>query len=382
MKRFAAILGLLLSLASCQPWYYREPLETYYEDLAQFRLEVDWLNHMEEKPSGMTALLAQDGDAFTWQRITNNVDSMYLRLGVGEYKLLIFNHAFDEFPSMHFENQNSYSQVTARADNLTSRLNQAWDRGVIYMKIPDELGVAVDTIVVTQKEIDDNLHFIDYRERQEADTISIVRRETVYAMTCRLNIYVRVQGFKFMRSVEGSISGMADGCNLSSFRRTLESGPHFLDGWKHRVGTRQEIMEALRTKSDDPLPQSDTLTHDWITNSLLVFGLPGEQPEELHTRDPKLNVLTLCFTLVDKTTHVYSFDVGNWFRYRDASLGGISGSRGNLQNRILDLDLVIDLPQGMVDLPYAVDPGEGGTASAFDVIVDDWEEGDIIDVGL
>ena len=59
---FTALISL--ALASC---YQRAPLEIYYQDMAQIRLEVDWLNHMEEKPSGMTVLLAKDGDTFTTQ---------------------------------------------------------------------------------------------------------------------------------------------------------------------------------------------------------------------------------------------------------------------------------------------------------------------------
>lgn len=377
---FTALISL--ALASC---YQRAPLEIYYQDMAQIRLEVDWLNHMEEKPSGMTVLLAKDGDTFTTQRITNNVDSMYLRLEAGTYKLLLLSNAFDEFGSIHFDGQTSFGNVVVRADNLTSRMNQAWDRGVKYMKTPDVLGVALDTLTVTQEDIDKNRHFIDWRQRFAPDTISIVHRETVYPITSRLNLYVRVQGYKFMRSLEGSISGMADGCYLSRFQNTNEYGPHFLDSWTHRVGTRQDVMkpENVNPVQDDLYP-ADTLSHDWLFASIPVFGLPGNTPEDMAQRNPESNVLTLCFTLVDGTSHVYRFNVGDLFRYRNSAITDISGTHVKSDGTAeIGLNLVIDLPRTRVDLPYAEDPGSSsGNASSFDVVVDDWEEGDTVDVGL
>ena len=302
---------------------------------------------------------------------------MYLRLEAGTYKLLLLSNAFDEFGSIHFDGQTSFGNVVVRADNLTSRMNQAWDRGVKYMKTPDVLGVALDTLTVTQEDIDKNRHFIDWRQRFAPDTISIVHRETVYPITSRLNLYVRVQGYKFMRSLEGSISGMADGCYLSRFQNTNEYGPHFLDSWTHRVGTRQDVMKPENTApGQDPLPQADSLTHDWLFTSIPVFGLPGSPEEGLGQRDPQSNVLTLCFTLVDGTTHVYSFEVGDLFRYKNASVTDLSGTRRvkSGETAEIGLNLVIDLPQGQVDLPYAEDSSSSsGSASSFDVVVDDWE---------
>lgn len=385
MKRFLLAGLLIFAALSC---YRREPLEIYYEDSVRIRLEVDWLNHMEEKPSGMMVLLAKDGDAFTFRHITNHVDSVYLNLEAGTYKLLIMNYAFDEFSAIQFQNQDSYSGVVARSVNLTSRMNQSWDRGVVYMANPDILGVALDTLVVTREDIESNRHFIDWRDRQKPDTVSLVRRETVYPVTGRLNLYVRVQGYKFLRSVEGAISGMADGCVLSSFRCLTEDGPQLLDSWTHRVGTRQEVMAPdSPSKADDPLPQSDTLTHDWLVASIPTFGLPGLPQQQMSTRDPKSNILTLCFTLIDGTTHVYSFDAGSWLRAQEVSLNSFSGSRptgvSGREDKDIRFNLVIDLPQGLVDLPYAEDPGSGsGSASSFDVIVDDWQEGDDVDVNL
>lgn len=393
MQRLSPLLALLFLLVSCQPWYQREPLEVYYDGVAQLRLDIDWLNHMEEKPSGMTLLLAKDGDEFTTTRVSNNVDQVTMRLPAGSYKCMVVSYAFDEYASMTFQEQQSYSSVVARATDLTSRMNEAWDRGVVYMQTPELIGIATDTFSISQQDIEAQRHFVDYREREQPDTLAIVRRETVYDMTCLLNIYVRVSGLKFMRSVIGSITGMADGFYLSRTIRTAEHGPLLLNDWFRRLGTLQEVMEDFRRTRAPGLPttRADTIAiddanddgevHEWICMRVPTFGLPHTDKE----RTPRSNILTLCFTMRDGSTRTYSYLVGNYIHYRDDRLdNGERITEGGLSHSVqLDLDLVIDAPLDYPDLPYVDDPGNNsGTASAFDVIVDPWEEADTIDVGL
>ena len=394
LKHVLCPLLLIIVLAACQPWYEREPLEVYYDGVVQLRLDIDWLNHMEQKPSGMTVLLAKDGDTFTTSRVSNNVDNVSLRLPAGEYKVMVFNYAFDEYSTMDFSEQQSYNAVDARSLTLTSRMNEAWDRGVIYMMQPEVIGVAVDTFTISQDDIEAQRHFIDYRLRDQPDTLAIVRRETVYDMTCLLNIYVRVSGIKFMRSMIGSVSGMADGFYMSRSIRTSEHGPLLVDDWFRRVGTRAEVMSSFaRTRADEPEAPADSLypaddeVHEWMCARIPTFGMPYGR-ETAERRLPSDNILTLCFTLLDGTTRTFTYDVGKYIRRRyDIWGNGISGNRNNsytLDPRIqLDLDLVIDNPLGYPDLPYVDDPGNSsGTASAFDVIVDPWVEGDTLDVGI
>lgn len=386
------VASLLLAL-SCQPWYEREPLEVYYDGVAQVKFQIDWLNHMEEKPSGMTLLLAKDGDVFTTTRVSNNVDEITMRLPAGNYKVMVVSYAFDEYASMTFSDQGSYSSVVARSNDLTNRINEAWDRGVVYMMVPEVVGIATDTFSISQEDIEAQRHFVDYREREKPDTLAIVRRETVYDMTCLLNIYVRVSGLKFMRSVVGSITGMADGFYLSRTLRTAEHGPLLLDDWFRRLGTLQEVMEDFRrTRAPDHrVTRADTITiddveddgevHEWICMRVPTFGLPHSDKE----RNERSNTLTLCFTLRDGSTRTYVYKVGNYIHYRDDRQddGGRINEGGLSHSVQLDLDLIIDAPLDYPDLPYVDDPGNSsGTASAFDVIVDPWEEADTFDIGL
>ena len=396
--RLFHLLALLVLLLSCQPWYEREPLEVYYDGVAQVKFEIDWLNHMEEKPSGMTLLLAKDGDTFTTTRVSNNVDYVTMRLPAGNYKVMVISYAFDEYASMTFSDQESYNAVAARSNDLTTRINESWDRGVVYMMTPEVVGVATDTFTISEADIEAQRHFIDYREREKPDTLYILKRETVYEMTCLLNIFVQVSGLKFMRSVTGSISGMADGFYLSHTLRTTEHGPLLLDDWFRRIGSLKEVMaEFRRTRSPSCLvTRGDTLSvsevadddevHEWICMRVPTFGFPHGRETEAD-RVPRSNILTLCFTMLDGSTRTYSYEVGKHIHYRQDGYSDITGNRptdGGLTASVqLDLDLVIDNSLGYPDLPYVDDPGSSsGTASAFDVIVDPWEEGDTIDIGL
>jgi len=394
---FSLALALSLALASCQPWYEREPLEIYYEDMVQMRLDVDWMNHLGERPETMTAMLTKDGDTFTDVRVTNDVDHVYYRLGEGTYNVMIFNYAFDDYATMRFEDKESYGNITARANDLTTHMNEAWERGVIYMRNPSAIGVAVDTFTITRDDIEAQRHFIDYRDREKPDTISLVRRETVYDMTCLLNVYVRTNGLRYMRSVEGAVTGLADGFRLSTTDRNTEHGPVYLDTWFYRTGTQVEMLSNFRRTragsedndttiviNPDTLYQDDGQVHDWICTRVPTFGLPhGDENPAL--RAPGTHMLTLHFTLIDGSTRTYIYDVSRYIRYRE-NIDGLSGSRqsvnsNNNRSIQLDLDLIVDLPLDFPDLPYVPDPDDPDKdPSMFDVIVDPWETKDPVDV--
>lgn len=401
MKRHTrtTIIALLhfavIAFLSCQPWYEREPLEIYYDGVAQVRIDVDWMNHLGERPELMTIMLTKDGDEFTDVRVTHEVDSAFYRLGEGTYNVMVFNYSYDDYATMRFENRESYSRLKARSNDLRNYMNGEWDRGVTYMQHPGLIGVAVDTFTITQEDIEAQRHFIDYRDREKPDTLSIVRRETVYDMTCNLNVYVRTSGLKYMRSLVGNVSGLADGFILSSAHRTAENGPLLLDAWFKRTGTQMEMLDIFkRTRGEgtadttivlnpDTLYQDDGLTHEWLCTSVSTFGLPfGDENPAL--RPPGTHILTLCFTLLDGSKRTFVYDVSRYLRYRGDYIDPLSGSRREEKRSPLlqlDLDLIVDIPLDFPDLPYVPDPEEpSGPASSFDVIVDPWEPLDTIDV--
>lgn len=345
-------IALVLVLTGC----YRRPLEVYYHNVARVRVNVDWETYFGEKPSGMTMLLYKDGDQATISRTDHNVTTQTFNLSPGMYKLMVFNLSPDEFGSIRFENINSYENATARARDITTRVGRMWDKGVRYMADPEPIGVAVDQFEITEEMIKDYLVFVDYRQRNNLpDTTDIVYNEVVDPMTTHLNVRVMVKGFKSMRSVEASITGMSDGFHMTRVDRTTETGIMLLDSWN-----------ATAIEGED--------NKGWITTSISTFGLPFGK-EKAENREPEENVLTLAFLLKDGNVKTFNYNVGKIMKYLTPSGDALTKAE---VLRDIEVEIVIDDPIDSPDLP----PVDDADASGFDAHVDDWEEGDTYEISF
>ena len=354
MVRSLIYLAIVLTmvLTGCE----RRPLEVYYHNVARVRVNVDWETYFGEKPSGMTMLLYKDGDQATISRTDHNVTTQTFNLSPGMYKLMVFNLSPDEFGSIRFENINSYENATARARDITSRVRRMWDAGVRYMTDPEPIGVAVDQFEITEEMIKDYLVFVDYRQRNNLpDTTDIVYNEVVDPMTTHLNVRVMVKGFKSMRSVEASITGMSDGFHMTRVDRTTETGIMLLDSWN-----------ATAIEGED--------NKGWITTSISTFGLPFGK-EKAENREPEENVLTLAFLLKDGNVKTFTYNVGKIMKYLTPSGDALTKAE---VLRDIEVEIVIDDPIDSPDLP----PVDDADASGFDAHVDDWEEGDTYEISF
>ena len=343
----------LLLLTSCE----RRPLEVYFNKVVNVRVDVDWTTYFGEKPSGMTMLLYQDNNELMRSVISNEVNSQTLRLQPAVYKLVIFNLSPDEFGSIKFENLNDHNEAAARAVPITTRTNRAWDKNERYMADPEPIGVAVDTLTITEDMLsDDYLQFVDYRKRNNIpDTIDVVFNETVNPMTTRLNVRVMVKGFSSMRSLESSITGMSDGFYLSRVDRTQETGKMILDTW-----------------SATPIEGEDN--KGWVTTSISTFGLPFGK-EMAANREPEDNVLHMAFLLKDGTTTEFEYNVGKIMKYLTPT--GDALTKEEILREIV-VEIVLDDPIDTPDLP-PVDP-DSESGAGFDAHVDDWEYGGNFDI--
>ena len=345
LSLLTSLLALLL-LAACD----RRPLEVYYHNIAQVRIDVDWMSRFGEVPSGMTMMLAKDGDLVTTSRISNNVYSQTFQLEPAIYKLVVFNQSYDEFGSIRFEDLHSHNDGTARARNITTRQTRAWDQGSIYITDPELIGCAVDTFAITEDMIADYYTFVDYRQRGNIpDTAQFVFQEVVDPMITHLHARVYVKGYDNMRSVEASITGMADGFYLSHVDRTVQTGTMLLDSW-----------------TATPNGSENT---GWINTTISTFGLPfGKEKRE--DRAEEDNILTLAFLLKDGTVKTFTYNVGKIMRY-DTPTGDALTKAQVLKD--IYVEIILDDPIDSPDLPD-VDP-ESKNASGFDAHVDDWEYG-------
>ena len=368
MRLIGPMLLMLLALISCD----RYELEQYYTGKAKVRVNVDWMSHFGERPSGMTIMLAKDGDAITFSDITHDVGGYDLDLEPGYYKMLIFNRTSGEYGSMGFNQMKSFEQAYAYAQQQ-QRSPDFWDVNTSYMREPEDIGCAVDTFTILPEMVDDRFRFVNWKDKggDQVDTVNI--QEVVDPMTTEMYIRVRVIGIKYMASVIGNISGMANGFLLTQAWRRPQRGYHLLDNWQCSPITYEDA-DSLKSVG-------------YITTTIRTFGLPHGN-EMIEQRDSTSNVLSLCFTLIDDTRHVFRYPVGKMIRYRntDTDPSTPSNTRGGFyfskSDVTLELDLIVDAPfyndDEVPNLPYAQPSGTG----AFDADVEPWGDEEIIDIPM
>ena len=346
----------IFALFSCD----RYEIESYYTGTASVHVDIDWESRFGKKPSGMTIMLAKDGDSITYTDVTNDVERYELHLEPGEYKMLIFNLSSGEFGSMRFFQMKSFDEAYAYAEQL-QRTTGFWDVNVSYMREPEAIGCAVDTFTILPEMIDDEFHFVPWREKVENNKEEVALKEVVEPMTTELFVRVRIIGIKYMAAVIGNISGMANGFMLTQAWRREQSGYHLLDNW-HLASTRAEV---------------DSTNIGYISTQINTFGLPRGR-ELLSQRDSTSNTLSLMFTLIDDRQLVFRYPVGKHIRYRGAEENGYF----NKHDVTLELELLIEAPffedDEVPNLPYSQPTGTG----AFEAEVAPWGDDEVIDIPM
>ncbi len=337
----------------------RYEVELYYTGKADVSVDIDWESRFGERPSGMTIILAKDGDAITFTDITNDVDHYDLQLEPGEYKMIIMNRTFGEFGSMRFFRTKSFNDVFAVATQL-QRTTEDWDGNAYYMREPEAIGCAVDTFTVLPGMTDGEFRFVYWKDKIDGNYESLKLREVVEPMTTELYVRVKVIGFRYMASVVGNISNMADGFLLSQAWRRSQMDYHFMDSW------------AAKAAPDESTEEKSV---GYITTKISTFGLPHGR-ELISQRLPDYNMLSLCFTLIDNTKHVFRYNVGDKITYRNVEV-----TKYNKHDVTLQLELELDAfysDDELPNLPYAQPSGTG----AFDAEVQPWGDEEGVDVPM
>ena len=368
MRRFtffsvASIALALLACVSCE----RLPLELYYDGTADVRITYDWESKFGEKPEGMTLMLAHNGDSVTFTDVTHNVDESMLRLRSGEYRLMVMNSTFGEYSKVKFQNRNNYRNIMVKLNTYYVESENLWDNGRTYLEQPEKIGVGLDSFFVATSV--DSLIFYEYREQAHPDTIHLHRHVVIQPMSTTLRVRVKVRGFSYMRSMEGYITGMADGFYLNSGWRTSEVGTIKLEGW--------EPENSASTRGDDDNSEEEANV-GWMICNVETFGLPHGR-ELLKDRVPESNYIMLHFTLLDGRTCDFAYRVGKQIRYT-----GDDGTMTSfLQTDVsLELNLELDTPYYDNDevpiMPYAQPEGSG----QFDAEVQPWGDDINVDVPM
>ena len=375
----AVLTLILIAVAACE----RRPLEVIVGEKVRVRLVIDWrfyfttdfgeqisvgdneyidsaaYNYYGGVPNGMTIMLwGQNTGDRIYQAVNGHTASLSLRPDV--YRLIIFSNTESEYIYMGLQDRENFDDVTMRLYHYASR-SASGD----YIWYPDPIGVAVDTFEITKEmAVQDTTVFMPYETyiggNYERETVSeryfeIPERAT--PMTVTLYIKARVKYRQSMKSIEASISGMADGFYLSRINRTRESGTIELDpnGWEFLTYGEERDSMGL------------------IVNKTATFGLPYGK-ELLAERDSADNVLSFRITLANDSVQQCSFRVGKNISYLTPE-----GREAQVRYRqdLHDLRLEIDLSDVIVMPPIA----NARAGAGFDAVVVDWEDGGTIEVG-
>lgn len=362
---------LLILLSSCG----RRPLEVIVDERVKVRIIVRWkINFVElygGTPNGMTVMIWNVKGGSPIVR-TTNADNITVLLDPGNYYMTIFNELMDDYaPYLRFYDSNSYDLMTCRATTFTvGGATRGWDDGATYMYTPEDprIAVALDTFEITrQMVLQDTSIFVPYEEYRDNGYVNYRESEHVFEipetpwpMTVDLYVELKLKNYHSLATINGSISGMADGFYMSHINRTTEKGTIRFspDQW-----TRQRYQyEEGNTRDSLGI----------ISTRVATFGLPYGK-ELLSERVPTDNVLKVNFLLTNDSVISAEFNVGDIIRYitpegREARIR----YRQDLQN--LKLEMI--LPD-IIPLPYVFP--KGGTG--FDAKVDEWEDGGTIDLG-
>lgn len=185
MRRFPLILLVaVLTLASCGEDSFLNRREFVVDDdkASELLLRVDWDTYADGRPTGMSLYTYnEEGDGE--RLVTNDVDSVALRRPDGRYRLMLFNLSTDEFGSMNFYRMDDIDSAEVMLTTVTQRANRSWDKGVVYQRDPEQLYVALDTLVFSPK----------LMATRATDTARYVVVERPRPLVSRLVIRVRIE---------------------------------------------------------------------------------------------------------------------------------------------------------------------------------------------
>ena len=338
--QFMALILSILSLTTLPLLTSCEHKELCYDHSHEgySRIFVDWKG-FPESPTGMSVLAYPCLGGEPKIKLTNETHYADLNISDGMYHIMVFNQSYSEFTTIVFREMEAYKTATAHAvDRGKSWYSRAEDERVVHDIEYLGSGTLEDIEVDNQK-----LH--KQLSARSDDSRLIVEKGTIHPglRTVNIKVTVYVKGIQNLRSVRGSLDGLAGGCTLSDGKPIGEKVTHLLEKWN------------LKIDEKDP-------TRGQLIGTISTFGLPKGHHELSEENTLKLSTLLID----DKTIMDFSFEVGERFEV-NTEIG-------------LELDLKVgtDADDGPIKLPD-VKPIDGG---GFDVNIDDWGDVENIEIPM
>lgn len=203
-----ALLTPLLTLFDCSGGM-RTLDRSSIEDEREITLYFDW-HQLSERPTGMTVLFYPEDGGEPYKFVSNVVDSITVKLPHQNYEMLVFNQTVEEYRSLAFRNLTDFALAEmyipddgTRAFNSKTRLQ------------PNSSATKSTTIPKTTRALIERAKFYIEPENRIYD----------------MDVTVYVRGIQFMRSVEGSMDGLASGFKLNREALVDEQMTQILEGW-------------------------------------------------------------------------------------------------------------------------------------------------------
>lgn len=296
------------------------------------------------KPDGVTLYFFRNGE-FYMQHTTAEVDSCVVQLAPGNYKLFMISQSPEEYWKMEFENMTDFDNASVSvAETKSSWYTRANEE--VLINNPEMMTVGVsDEFEVTEEMI--------YQQNRSLTKAG----ENVYYYVIRVPVVpqsvvseywvtIYSDNADVLKSVRASTSGMARSFELTQGKTGDDEGTQFITQWTLTIDDKENRIGHL-------------------DGQVTTFGFPrGELPSP--SRDSTLNVSAL---LVDnETVEDYVFYVADKIKLEDPPEG----------YRYL-YRLVFGSVREPAIHPKDVEPA---VESGFDAVVDDWEEGELVEIPM
>lgn len=331
------VLWAVCLLIGCE----RRPLVYDYHPWGEVRIDVDW-SIFGETPTGMTLMFFPEDGSEVRVHTTHEIESTLVRLKAGRYHILVFNLSPSEFGSLGFRGMDKYETVEVFAREITSKGYTSSTGDERLARTPERLGAdCLENFEVTEERVE---------EKERSRTQDKTAGTTVIRLQPKCVVYnamvsVRVRGLHNIRSVRGSMSGMAESYLLTRGKTGADPVTHLLEGWR----VEQEENDYKNGR---------------IVTVFSTFGLPGKNTRAGDRLDNRLSVSLL---LVDnQTVKDFDFEVGDRIQEVEEELKltievgtSMGGQEQNPEDRPVEVE--------------EVKPGNG-SGGGFDTTVDNWGE--------
>ena len=363
----------LLVLGGCiidPPLHLRQALKTIVKVIWKADMYPDG-----QKPDGVTFYIFRDGQPYDRQT-TSDVDSCRVHLVPGKYRIYMISQSPDEFWTMSFNdmddfdnasislNETEVNWLTPDPDSpvvlnpemlmvgvsdefeITTKMTEDYQYYYSYLKKMAAASGKTKTKAVTNKTEDDDDDLAYYEERVEYYTIRIPVHPKSIVSQMWVSIYAK--NADVLKAVRASNSGMARTFELTQGVTGSEEAIQIINQWTLTI--------------DD---EANRIGH--VDGIITTFGLPnGEVPSA--KRDSTLNVSALLID--DKTTADYVFNTGDKIKLLPPNVG----------YRAMYRLIFGSAEEPVIVLPDVTPPG--GKASGMDATVEDWEDGETVEIPM